>query len=139
MPHRLNQIVDALGLRTCINVVMNTGNNPAVAAKHAAVVERKKMFSIQRQDDPVFGHRDSENSCVAFSIAGLFGVVIPDEFNIMAETSQTILDPCRKLLVGQETRHFQSSSFSRICDSISLRWSSAYCQAARSCLHEIDG
>lgn len=77
-------------------------------------MERKEVLSIQCQDYPVLCHCNSENICVALSIAGLNCVEIPDEFNIVAESSQPVLDPRRELLVGQETGHDQSSSFSRI-------------------------
>ena len=97
-----------------IGIVTDTCNNSAVSPERTAVMERKKVLSIQRQNYSILGHCDSDDFCVALSVAGLIGVKIPDKFDVVAEPSQTILDSRRELLIGQETGHFQLSSFSRI-------------------------
>lgn len=85
-----------------------------MSAKIAALVERPEVLSIECQDDPILGHRDSKHFRVALPIARLLCVECSYEFHVVTEATKPILYPRRELLVGQESGHPQSFSFSRI-------------------------
>jgi hypothetical protein len=99
------QRVDTLCLRAWIRVVAVTRNDPAMSAKSATIMQRPEMLPVQREDDAILGHGNSENVMIFDSRTGLIRIKTSDWRDIMAKTTQTVLYSRRKLLVGQETGH----------------------------------
>ena len=80
-------------------------------------MQPEKVFSIEREHNPLFGDSKRQNILVWYFLVGFVGLVRCQ--HVAAFLPQHLNDFGRKILVRVNPCHVQASSFSRISSSIS--------------------
>jgi hypothetical protein len=117
---RFDRSVDSRSLRWIVRIV-SANDDPGVLI--ALPVQPNEVPAIDRQYGSILIDCKLENLVIGRALIG--SAPLLNRGDVMPEPAQFFHNGKWKILVGIELSHCYSSSFSRICCSISSRWPSA--------------